>query len=55
MDNQRFLNCLTEQSLVTLYAVTTLGIFITKSSMSEGKKYCRHFATEDTEGMISFK
>ncbi|PKU45696.1 hypothetical protein llap_3992 [Limosa lapponica baueri] len=53
MDNRRFLNCLTEQSPVTLYTVTTLGIFITKNSMSEDKKYCNDFATEHTEG--SFK
>lgn len=45
MDNQRFLNCLTEQSPVTLHTVTPLGIFITNSSVSEGKKYCHCFAT----------
>lgn len=53
MDNERFLNCLPEQSPVTLYTAITLGIFITKSSMSKDKKYCHHFATEDTEGMIT--
>jgi len=55
MDNERFQNCLPEQSPVSLYTVMTLGIFIAKSSVSEREKHCHHFAAEDTEGTIGFK